>query len=82
VSRRCACNSIIWLSKEASNFAYLNAADTEQVLGGKDLGLCFQYLAEINKPHLPNKVKEPNIAKDVLLNSECVLNLLEWSYKT
>lgn len=34
-------------------------------------GLCFKYLAEINKPHLPNKVKEPNVAEGVLLNSEC-----------
>lgn len=40
------------------------------------LGLCFEYLAEINKPHLPNQVKEPRMAEGVLLNSEHLLNLL------
>lgn len=45
------------------------------------LVLCFKYLAEINKPHLPNKVKEPSMAEGVLLKSEYLLNLLGTCHK-
>lgn len=41
------------------------------------VGLCFKYLAEINKPHFSNKGKGSHMAEGVLLGSECLLNLLE-----
>lgn len=44
------------------------------------VGLCFKYLAEINKPHFPNKGKGPRMAEGVLLDSECLLNLLRTSH--
>lgn len=39
-------------------------------------GLCFKYLERINKLHLPRKVKGPNMAGGVLLNSEYLLSFL------
>lgn len=44
------------------------------------VGLCFKYLAEINKPHFPNKGKGPHMAEGMLLDSEWLLNLLGTSH--
>lgn len=41
------------------------------------VGLCFKYLAEINEPHFQNKGTSSLMAEGVLLDSECLLNLLE-----
>lgn len=44
------------------------------------VGLCCKCLAEINEPHFPNQGKGPHMAEGLLLDSECLLNLLGTSH--